>query len=206
MTGMTNAAAAAQTAPDEAPVTVSFTRHMSTDNETQVLAWVHAGMAMAEKFEGFLGTGWVRSSSNSQEWHMLCRFRNQACLDAWDRSPERAWWLSFGADIVQHTRGEKRVGIEGWFDEPSHSSDVVLPGEAPAPGHRLAPPRWKQATMIWAVFFPMSVLAAYLLQPHIASLHVVLRTLIQTSILTPLMTYIMLPFATRVLDEWLHEE
>ena len=60
--------------------------------------------------------------------------------------------------------------------------------------------------MIWAVFFPMSVLAAYLLQPHIASLHVVLRTLIQTSILTPLMTYIMLPFATRVLDEWLHEE
>ena len=93
-------------------MTVSFTRHMSTDNETQVLAWVHAGMAMAEKFEGFLGTGWVRSSSNSQEWHMLCRFRNQACLDAWDRSPERAWWLSFGADIVQHTRGEKRVGIE----------------------------------------------------------------------------------------------
>ena len=33
-----------------------------------------------------------------------------------------------------------------------------------------------------------------------------MRTLIQTSILTPLMTYIMLPFATRVLDEWLHEE
>lgn len=185
---------------DRAPVTVSITRRMSTDNETQVLAWVHAGMAMAEKFEGFLGTGWVRSSSDPQEWHMLCRFRNQACLDAWDHSPERAWWLSFGADMVEHTRGERRVGIEGWFDEPSARTDLGTPGR------RSAPPRWKQATMIWVVFFPMSVLAAYLLAPHITGLHVVLRTLIQTAILTPIMTYVMLPFATRVLDGWLHRE
>lgn len=189
---------ATPTAPS--PITVSITRRMTTDNETQILAWVHAGTAMAERFRGFLGTGWVRSTSDPTEWHMLYRFDSHDSLDAWEASPEREWWLATGAGMVSHTRSERRVGIEGWFDEPQ---EVVAID--PTPGRRAIPPRWKQATMIWLAFFPMSVLFAVLVGPHITEWHVVARTFASTIMLTPLMTYFVLPFAGRVLDGWLHK-
>ena len=45
-----------------------------------MLAWVNAGTALAERFEGFLGAGWVRSSAHGREWHMLYGFTDEARL------------------------------------------------------------------------------------------------------------------------------
>ena len=181
------------------PVTVSITRHVKADNDTRVLAWVHAGTALAERFEGFLGTGWIRSSTDAREWHMLYRFRDHASLDKWEESPERRWWLDSGDDLVMHHHGEKRVGIEGWFDEPTETSHFD------ASGRLAVPPRWKQALMIFSVFFPLSLLANWLLGPLISGWPLPLRVLSTTVLLTPLMTYLMLPLATRILDRWLHK-
>lgn len=179
------------------PVTVSITRHVKADDDTRVLAWVHAGTALAERFDGFLGTGWIRSSTDARQWHMLYRFRDHASLDRWESSPERRWWLDSGEDLVEHHHGERRVGIEGWFDEPTETS--TFEG-----GRRAVPPRWKQATMIFSVFFPLSLLANWLLGPLIGGWPLPLRVLATTVLLTPIMTYFMLPLATRVLDRWLH--
>lgn len=180
-------------------VTVSITRRMTTENETQILAWVQAGTSMAERFPGFLGTGWVRSATDTTLWHMLYRFDSEASLDAWEASPERQWWLSSGSGIVGDSRTERRVGIEGWFDDPTE--EIVVTDS----GRRAVPPRWKQATMIWLAFCPMSLLFALLVGPHIAHWGVVPRTVVTTLVLTPLMTYYVLPFAGRVLDGWLHK-
>lgn len=186
-------------ATSTASVTVAITRRMTTDNDSQVLAWVHAGTALAEKFPGFLGTGWVRSCAGSHEWHFLYRFADSASLDAWETSPERRWWLNSAAGMAEHVQGERRVGIEGWFDEPTEQ--VTFDPS----GRRAIPPRWKQATMIWVVFFPMSVVFTFLLAPLSGHWPVVPRVLLSTLILTPLMTYLMLPLAGRILDNWLHK-
>ena len=42
------------------PVTVSVTRHVDPAHEDQMLAWLRAGSELAERFDGFLGSGWVR--------------------------------------------------------------------------------------------------------------------------------------------------
>ena len=42
------------------PVTVSITRHVAPELGDQMVAWVRAGSSLAERFSGFLGTGWVR--------------------------------------------------------------------------------------------------------------------------------------------------
>ena len=52
-----------------------------------MLAWVQAGTSMAEKFDGFLGSGWVRPSEDSPDWHMLYRFADAEALAAWEASP-----------------------------------------------------------------------------------------------------------------------
>lgn len=184
--------------PAPAPVTVSITRQLDPAKSAEMIAWVRAGATLAGEFEGFLGAGWVQSGPESREWHMLYRFADHDALAAWEQSPQRAWWLGAAQDLgVVEQRVERRTGIEGWFDEPAEAE--VHSAEA-----RPAPPRWKQATVIWLAFFPLSLLTTLLLGELVPDLQVVPRVLLSTLIMTPIMTYIALPFMTTRLAWWLH--
>lgn len=179
------------------PVTVAITRRADPSRTAEMEAWVRAGATLAEDFPGFLGTGWVRPGVGSTEWHMLYRFADAEALRRWEESPQRQWWLSSAQGMVEHTRVERRTGIEGWFDPPQEREV----DEPPAPP---APPRWKQAVTIWLGFFPVSLLSAVTVGQWLADAHVVPRTLVMTLCLTPIMTYLVLPQITRLLRPWLH--
>ncbi len=145
-----------------APVTVSVTRHVDPSRTTEMLAWVQAGTSLAEKFDGFLGSGWVRPSEDSTEWHMLYRFADADSLATWEASPQREWWLEAAQGSVEERRRERRTGIEGWFDEPA---TVEALSAAPVP-----PPRWKQMVVIFMVFLPLSLLANFIASRTISAL------------------------------------
>ncbi|MEU8240319.1 antibiotic biosynthesis monooxygenase [Actinoplanes missouriensis] len=183
--------------PPQLAVTVAITRRVDPARAAEMAAWVRAGASLAETFPGFLGTGWVRPEVGSSEWHMLYRFADAEALHDWEESEQRRWWLSSAEGFVEHTRVERRTGIEGWFDPPRELA-IDEPGPAP-----VAPPRWKQAVTIWLGFFPVSLLSAYLLAPHLGALNTVLKTLVSTLVLTPIMTYLVLPRVTRLLQPWL---
>ncbi|GAA3343288.1 antibiotic biosynthesis monooxygenase [Amorphoplanes nipponensis] len=187
-----------ETATPPLAVTVAITRRADPSRNAEMLAWVRAGAALAEDFPGFLGVGWVRPVLGSTEWHMLYRFADADALHAWEESPQRQWWLSSAQGMVEHTRMERRTGIEGWFDPPQEQQVDDLTGP-PGP-----PPRWKQAVIIWLGFFPVSLLAAVTLGRLLAGQHVMVRTLVTTVCLTPLMTYLVLPRVTGALQWWLH--
>ncbi|MEU7826657.1 antibiotic biosynthesis monooxygenase [Catellatospora sp. NPDC049133] len=178
------------------PVTIAITRRADPSHAREMIAWMRAGTTLAEEFPGFLGAGWVRPGPGSVDWHMLYRFADADALRAWEESAQRQWWLSSAQGIVEHARTERRTGIEGWFDPPQEHSIE----EARTP----APPRWKQAVTIWLVFFPLSLLANAVVVRYLAGAPLVVRTLISTLCLTPLMTYVMLPWITRLLEWWLH--
>ena len=183
--------------PMSAPVTVSVTRHVDPSQTTEMRAWVQAGTSLAEKFDGFLGSGWVRPSEDSREWHMLYRFADPESLAAWEASPQRAWWLEAAQGRIEATRVERRTGIEGWFDEPA---SITTDEAAPPP----APPRWKQMVVIFLVFFPLSLAANWVVGHTIADWPLVLRVLLSVVVMTPLMTYLALPWITRRMAWWLH--
>jgi antibiotic biosynthesis monooxygenase (ABM) superfamily enzyme len=180
------------------PVTVSITRHVEPAHADQMAAWVHAGSALAERFPGFLGAGWVRPSTGSEEWHMLYRFDSPRSLASWEASDQRAWWLGAAQGLVGESRKELRTGIEGWFDPPQeHDVEDLRP-------QPIAPPRWKQAVMIWFAFFPLSLLTTLVLGRLTPDLATPTRVLVSTIVMTPVMTYLVLPRLTRWLDWWLH--
>lgn len=193
---MTTASTTPRPAADAVPVTVSITRSIDPAHADQMVAWVRAGSALAERFPGFLGTGWVRPSEGSREWHMLYRFDSPASLAAWEASDQRAWWLGAAQGLVGESRKEMRTGIEGWFDPPQEHDVQDL---RPAPA---APPRWKQAVMIWFAFFPLSVVVSGALgfAPQLTGIP---RILVTTVVMTPIMTYLVLPRLTRWLEWWL---
>ncbi len=179
------------------PVTVSIVRHIDPEHAGQMVAWVRAGSLLAERFPGFLGTGWVRPSADSEEWHMLYRFEDHDALDAWQSSSQRDWWLGAAQGLVGESRLERRTGIEGWFDEPeTHDVEDLRPPPA-------APPRWKQAVVIWLTFFPLSLVLGVLIGLSGLDLDLPLRTLLLTVVATPIMTYGLLPWMTRRFEWWL---
>ncbi len=106
------------------PITVSIRREVDPPSRiSEATAWVQAGVNLANKYPGFLGSGWVRAGEQSHVWHMLYRFANEETLEAWERSLERTSWLSTGQAFVQSERSRRRTGIEGWFDEPPDGFD-----------------------------------------------------------------------------------
>lgn len=179
------------------PVTVSITRHVDPDHVDQMTAWVRAGSALAERFPGFLGTGWVRPSTASDEWHMLYRFDSEQSLARWEASEQRAWWLGSAQGLIGESLRELRTGIEGWFDPPQEHDVEDLRGRPKAP------PRWKQAVMIWVAFFPLSLAMTLLLMELLPDVATVPRVLLSTVLMTPVMTYLVLPWLTGRLGWWL---
>lgn len=188
-------------AMSSAPVTVAIHRVVSPDRVPEVTAWVQSGVRLANRWDGFLGSGWIRAAEGSADWIMLYRFADAARLEAWEGSAERRRWLAEGADLVEDRRVERRTGIEGWFDPP------VRQDEPAGPPLLSAPPRWKQSVAIWLGFFPVNLtftaLVGWLL-PAFAGLPVVLRVLASTLVLTPVMSFWVLPWVTGRLTGWLH--
>lgn len=179
------------------PVTVSITRLLDPSHADQMLAWIRAGSALATRFPGFLGSGWVRPATDSDRWHMLYRFADEQSLAAWDASPQRAWWLGAAQGMVEEAKVERFTGIEGWFDPPqSYDVDDLRPQAGP-------PPRWKQAVTIFMVFFPLSLIANWASSHLIADWPLPLRVLAVVLVMTPTMTYVALPWMTRRMEWWL---
>ena len=180
------------------PVTVSITRIVDPAHEEQMMAWLRAGAELAERFDGFLGCGWVRPMPDSTEWHALYRFADASALQTWEASDQRTWWLGAGQGLVGESHMEKRTGIEGWFDEPL-STDVQ---DLRPPPH--SPPRWKQMGVIFLVFFPLSLASNYAARSWLGGVALPLRVLISVCLMTPIMTYLALPWMTRLFAPWLN--
>jgi antibiotic biosynthesis monooxygenase (ABM) superfamily enzyme len=66
------------------------------------------------------------------------------------------------------------------------------------------PPKYKTAIMIWMVIYPTINLIFYVFGDVLNTFVLPLRTLILTLILVPLMVYVLLPVAGRILKGWLH--
>ena len=144
------------------PITVVDPARVDPAHIAEATAWVQTGVNLANKYAGLprLGLG-ARRGGVATCGTCSTASPTRATLEAWERSPERSWWLSTGEGFVAATRVERRTGIEGWFDEPR---PVDHGARAAATGHgasRAAPPRWKQAVTIWLGFFPVNLLFAY---------------------------------------------
>ncbi|UVJ39546.1 antibiotic biosynthesis monooxygenase [Arthrobacter sp. CJ23] len=125
----------------EHPITVSVARTVLPGYTRQASAWAAAGQELAREWPGYLGSGWVRTAANSDEWNMLYRFADAETLQAWEESEERRWWIESSAGLLEVTRVERRTGIEGWFSQPG-DVNLVVP-------ETMVPPRWKQAVSIF---------------------------------------------------------
>jgi antibiotic biosynthesis monooxygenase (ABM) superfamily enzyme len=170
------------------PVTVTVARRVAPGREADFAAWCDAVTAAASVYPGHLGAGVLRPSRLGEPWHLVFRFASPQDLRAWEDSAERRRLLAAGEHLVRSTDVHRVTGLETWF---------ALPGRT-AP----APPKWKM--------FAVSVCGIYLLQLLLnlavepLGLPAALRVLVVAVAVTALMTWLVMPRAARLLQDWLY--
>lgn len=156
----------------------------------ELLAGIHAE---AKAFGGFVRREVVKSGAGQHlEYTHIIHFDSEANLRRWEHSPQRHKWLSRMSTMAAHTSPlQVLTGLETWF---TLSADHAI----------IPPPRYKMAVVTWLAIFPLITLLSYALSPVADSVPTVVRTLISTLVLVPLMTYVVMPRMTRLFQRWLY--
>jgi antibiotic biosynthesis monooxygenase (ABM) superfamily enzyme len=175
-------------APRAEPVTVTIARRVAPGREVDFEDFSAALTRAATGYPGFLGAGMLRPGHVGEPWHVVFRFDSVAHLRSWEESAERAELLAAADDLVDATHVHRVTGLETWFALPSRTAP--------------APPRWKM--------FAVSVVGIYLLQLGLNlavqpfALPLVLRVALVAIAVTALMTWLVMPRAARLLQDWLY--
>ncbi len=142
----------------------------------------------AARFPGFLGAGLLRPGHVGEPWHVVFRFASTGQLQAWERSAARAEHLAAGDELVHGTYTHRVSGLETWF---------ALPGRT-AP----APPRWKMFLVSLGAIYVLQLVLTVLVGPF--GWVTPLRVAVVTVGVTFLMTWLVMPAAARMLQDWLY--
>jgi hypothetical protein len=68
---------------------------------------------------------------------------------------------------------------------------------------RQSPPLYKMTIVTWLGVFPTITLLLHFLEPLLNYLPLALRTLVLSTIMVPLLTYVVMPWLTKLLYRWL---
>ncbi|AOB30487.1 antibiotic biosynthesis monooxygenase [Bordetella sp. H567] len=170
-----------------APVTLLITRQIAPERYSDFLSWLRQGEILAAGFPGFLGSGVLQPPEGGDQYQIVLRFHDEDSLARWEHSLPRRMWLERGRELVRESRVHRATGMDAWFGSP-----------------RRAPPRWKQAFSIWVVYCPSLLLFNVVFQDLLASLSLFWRVLVTTSTMSPILSFFLIPFISRVLHGWLH--
>jgi len=181
--------------PEEGPVTAIVTRRVKRGRGQEYEAWLKGILSAARTFPGFLGVNVIRPSGSADcDYVTLLRFESQAQLETWENSSERHAWYEKMRDCVVagDARIEHMTGLEFWF---------TAPRGAP---HR-QPARYKMVVVLVVVLFCMLNTLTPLYAGPLNHVHPLLRSSILIVTQVMLMTYVVMPAASRLLSRWLFE-
>ena len=126
--------------------------------------------------------------SDSREYGILRTFANEKERDAFYGSPlfkawdERARTMTEGEPVYRQLHG-----LEAWFRSP-----------------HTPPPRWKMAVVTLLGVYPVSLLIGVVLSPALKKLPLALNLFVVSAIIVGLLTWVVMPFVTRLLHGWLN--
>ncbi len=138
---------------------------------------------------GYRGTEVVHDGSR-HEYTSILRFDSLDCMNAWEGSGERAAWQRELGDVII---GEAEVryahGLEFWFETPERTV------RAPSP-HKMALILFSMVTLI---SLPLSIF----ISTYLGDLPRIVRSMFGAATQVGLLTYVIMPRATRLLSFWL---
>jgi antibiotic biosynthesis monooxygenase (ABM) superfamily enzyme len=177
--------------PSTQPVTIVVSRDVVAGHEAEYQAWMHRVIEAAGRFPGNLGaTVLVPDAPASGRSIVIHRWADEPSMHAWEISEERHGLLR-EADAFSTRRDQRATGLETWF--VLRDLGVVRP-----------PPRWKMYLVTLVTAYVVGLLLAEGLAPLLHDLPLPARHAVTTVVFTTLLTFVLLPWLTRLLRGWLY--
>src|SRR6476660_8235831 len=176
--------------------TVAFivTHKVRTGEEERYEAWLADIFVASSGFSGYLGREIFRPSDRSRKYTSVVRFDSQDSLNAWAESETRKSFVSKVHDLLeQGDQVEIRSGIDFWF-----TPEGIKP-----------PKLWKQFLLTVSAVYPLSLVIPLFLIPLVKLVPALgnqfVTALFMAVILTGMLTYVIMPRYTRLLQRWLYD-
>jgi len=172
------------------PIHVAITRRVRAGCEAEFQQALRDFFQTSFAHGGVLGASMLipPPGSDSREYGILRTFANEKERDAFYGSPlfkawdERARTMTEGEPVYRQLHG-----LEAWFRSP-----------------HTPPPRWKMAVVTLLGVYPVSLLIGVVLSPALKKLPLALNLFVVSAIIVGLLTWVVMPFVTRLLHGWLN--
>lgn len=157
--------------------------------------WLERIMPVAASFDGHAGVQVARPPAQGpRRYSLAVRFHSLAAAQQWMQSQQRRTLMTEAAELlVRDETVSTLTGLTAWFCAPTVQSP---------------PRRWKQFVVSLAAIYPLTLLLPWAIGQLQAALGIrmppALQQLFVAVSLVALMTWIVMPRATRLLVRWLH--
>jgi len=187
---------------DDGSVTWVITHRVRPDRREDFEGWIGGIVDEVARFPGHQGVTVLRPGGESgTEYVLVVRFASYDDLRRWEESAERAEWVTrLEPLLAAESTFRTETGLETWFQLPGER--VVVP-----------PPKWKMALLILAAIYPLLLIVVPLMgavfdTPYLGvsitlGPEFLARTLATAVVLVALMTWVAMPFLTKLFRVWL---
>ena len=174
------------------PIHIAITRRVRPGCEAEFQK------ALRDFFQTSFGHGGVWGANmltpppgaDSREFGILRTFADEKERDAFYESPIFKAWEVRARTLTEGEPEYRQLhGLEAWFRSPGGS-----------------PPRWKMAVVTLLGVFPTSLFLSLTVGEAIHSWPLPARSLVIAASMVALLTWVMMPLATRLLHRWLHPQ
>lgn len=187
---MNRATRSARDGPRADPAVAVFVRVAWPGREREYEALARRMVNASARFPGQLAATMLHEADSST-YTVVYSFTDHSALGAWLASPERRRLVAQADAISQaHRRVPSLTGLETWFTLPHRPT--VKP-----------PPKWKMWLVSLLAIYPLVVAFQLTLVPEIRTWPLLLRSALLPLTLLTLMTFVVMPVVTRLVQPWL---
>ncbi|MES0335396.1 MAG: antibiotic biosynthesis monooxygenase [Candidatus Magnetobacterium sp. LHC-1] len=173
-------------------VTIIVSWKIKPGLEREFEAGLEEVIGAAKKFNGHQGVRVKKPDMTQGEYVIIFRFNSIENLRKWENSDiKRDWLRRAEAFKEKDPTMQKFTGLDFWFMQPGTESQ--------------GPPRYKIVIVTVAAIYPLLKALNFVVNPLITALPLFFQDILKTTILVSLLTYVVMPFLTRILAFWLFD-
>lgn len=174
------------------PVYVAITRRVKAGREAEFQEALRGFFQASLTRDTILGVQMLTPppGSTTREYGILRSFASDADRDSFYSSALFKEWEQTAAALTEGKAEYRQLhGLEGWFRS----------GQNP-------PPRWKMAIATFLGVFPLAMVLGLTVGRATASWNFVLKNAVFNFFVVGLLTWVVMPIVTRLLQKWLRPE
>jgi uncharacterized protein len=172
------------------PATAVFARRVKPGRGAEYENLAREMVETSKEFPGQLAAT-VLHDPDSPDYTLVYGFTDRPALQAWLDSPERRRLVRQADQLAdQHLRLPPLTGLETWFTLPHRAT--IKP-----------PPPWKMWLVSLLAIYPLVVTFQVMIVPTIKTWPLLVRSAVLPLTLLTLMTFVVMPVVTRVVQPWL---